>query len=104
MSIFRSNKKKVDKGFKKMDKIVTGLVLWSIVASVYGIKKNENHKNDVTKKDTFSVFHKKKPSWTMSVKDIIKWLIFWVEENKKPGFFKSVFSFIIHITSKSWKK
>lgn len=102
MSIFRNNKKNVDKGFNKMDKIVTWLVLWSIVASVYGIKKHESNKRDSVKTNLPN-----DTKWKMSSKDIIKWIIFWVDNTKtikKPGFFKSIFLFISHIIKESWKK
>lgn len=101
MSIFRSNKKKVDKGFKKMDKIVTWLFLWSVIASVYGIKKHENEK-----KNEFFKIHSK-PTKKLTAKEIIKWIIFWADhitDEKKPGFVKSVYLFLLHMLKSWWKK
>lgn len=101
MSIFRSNKKKVDKWFRKMDKIVTWLFLWSIIASVYGIKKHENEK----KNEFFRT--NQKPSRKMTAKEIIKWILFWAEhitDEKKPWFVKSMYLFISHILKNGWKK
>ncbi len=89
MSIFHRNKKKVDKSIKKMDAIITGLVLWWIVASVYGIKKHENDK-----KPTAEQKEDKQKWWHMDFKSIVKALIFWFEEDRKKTFverIKSIF-------------
>ncbi len=32
------------RGLKKMDAVITGMILGGIVASIYGIKKNEEHR------------------------------------------------------------
>ena len=38
------------RGLKKMDALVTGLILGGIVASIYGIKKNETSKEALKQK------------------------------------------------------
>lgn len=107
MSLFRKNKKQVDKGIKKMDKIVTWLVLWSIIASVYGIKKYEQNKKENESNKTISNISSVKQEWKMSSKDIIKWIIFWVKEDKKvkkPSAIKTVLFFFLKLIMKLWKK
>lgn len=36
------------KSVKKMDTVVTGMILWGIVASIYGVKKMKEKKDDPT--------------------------------------------------------
>ncbi|MDD2487309.1 MAG: hypothetical protein PHS92_02995 [Candidatus Gracilibacteria bacterium] len=63
MSFFNKDKKEgkhVTKGIKKVDTIITGLVLGGILASVYGIKKYEDSKKDskpeqIEKKDSKTI-------------------------------------------------
>jgi hypothetical protein len=41
-----NNRKSFPKrGLKKMDAVITGIILGGIVASIYGIKKNEEHRS-----------------------------------------------------------
>lgn len=62
------------KGVRKMDTVVTGLILWGIVTSIYGVKKlREKHQEEEEKKDSLSSPkedkaeslppQKKKPFW-----------------------------------------
>lgn len=59
-------KKDKDKPIKKMDKVVTGVILWSVIASVFWLKKyhdsKKNKSNDIDSvKKTFwyDLFFKK---------------------------------------------
>ncbi len=42
-----------EKGIKTMDTVVTGVILWGIIASIYGVKKlrehNKSHDDDHSK-------------------------------------------------------
>ncbi len=40
-----------NKGLKKIDKVVTGLILGGIIASIYGIKKRNDKQEDYTHLD-----------------------------------------------------
>ncbi len=39
--VFRKSREKVDKSVGKMDKIVTGIILWAAVASIFGLWKTK---------------------------------------------------------------
>lgn len=72
------------KGLKKMDALVTGIILWGIVASIYGIKKNEIAKEALKQKIlTESDKH--------SLGSIIRMLVFGTNDAEptveKPGIF-----------------
>lgn len=66
-------------GIKKMDAVITGLILGGIVASIYGIKKTEEYKEG--KAENFVKTDK------LSVYSILKMLVFGVEVEKtqKPA-------------------
>lgn len=82
-----------------MDTIITWLVLWWIVASVYWIKHEYDKKEkDKEKLDSLSEIKEK---WTMDFKSIVKALIFWFEkqEKEKKSIFKKLLSLLFW-----WKK
>lgn len=96
--MFRENKKKVEKNIKKVDAVVTWLILWWIIASVYWIKKyEEKHKND----------NKVAENKNSNSRSILKQLIFGVEDsskNKKPWIIKIFIYWIFHLIKKLiWK-
>lgn len=101
MSFFRKDKK-IDKSIKKVDALISWLVLSWIIASVYWIKKHEDQK-----KDFENIVEKDKK---MSLKTILKWLIFGfkiekkeIPVKKKPIFIK-IINFIFNLFSRLWKK
>lgn len=108
MALFHKDKK-VGKGLRKMDAVITWLVLWWIVASVYGIKKHEEGKK--TEEVEIS-------KWTMSTKSILKWLVMWFKDEKlpqsgknpaqsiekKPGIIKIVLIWMWRLIKWLWKK
>jgi hypothetical protein len=73
------------KGLKKMDALVTGMILGGIVASIYGIKKNETAK-EVFKQKILTESDKH------SLGSIIRMLVFGTDTAEKssvekPGIF-----------------
>jgi len=66
-------------GIKKMDAVITGLILGGIVASIYGIKKTEEYQD--RKSESFTKTNK------FSLYSILKMLVFGVEVEKtqKPA-------------------
>jgi len=61
------------KGFRTVDKIVTSLILWGVVASVYGVRKyQEKHKDEVQKAPSV-----KKKGLFMRIVSIIFWVNKW---------------------------
>lgn len=64
------------KGIKKMDAVVTGAILWGIVASLYGVKKLQHISDE---KDTHP------PAATPPDPDPLP------PPEKKPGFFSRLF-------------
>ena len=74
-----------------MDALVTGLLLWWVVASIYGIKKATEHK---TEEGENLVLDPKREASKQRAKKILKMLIFGCEEevqDKKKGFFQKLF-------------
>ncbi len=74
-----------------MDALVTGLLLWWVVASIYGIKKATEHK---TEEAGNVVPDPKREASKQHAKKILKMLIFGCEEevqDKKKGFFQKLF-------------
>ena len=59
------------RGIKKMDAIVTGALLWGVVASLYGVKKLQGNTSEA---------HSEKTPAPSEEKEI-----------KKPGFFRRIF-------------
>ncbi|EKE28979.1 MAG: hypothetical protein ACD_2C00258G0019 [uncultured bacterium (gcode 4)] len=97
MSFFKKNDKKVKHGIKRVDAIVTWLVLGWIVASVYGIKKYEEKHHEEIKSDD-----KATPK-----KSILKSLIFWIKDEywpKKPSLWRRVLAFPFIVIKRLWKK
>ena len=80
-----SDKALTKRGIKKMDALVTGLILGGIVASIYGIKKAdkavEHAKEDILKE-----------SDKHSIGSVLRMLVFGVEKQEKPGIIKRIFS------------
>jgi len=84
--MFSKNDKIHKRSLKKMDAIVTGILLWWVVASIYGIKKTQKHM-DETKNQEWNIKENK-------IGKIIKMLIFGVDApivEKKKGFFARLF-------------
>lgn len=51
------------KSVKKMDKVVTGMILWGIIASIYGVKKlREKNDDDDNHRVTENLIEKKEES------------------------------------------
>ncbi|EKE28501.1 MAG: hypothetical protein ACD_3C00051G0004 [uncultured bacterium (gcode 4)] len=99
MSLFRKNDKNVKHGIKKVDAIVTGLVLGWIIASVYWIKKYEQEKHSEVQSD--------EETQKIAKKSIFKSLFFWTkdrEEPKKPSLWRRVLAFPFIVTKRLWKK
>ncbi len=42
--IFRKSKSEVQKGVKKVDSLVTGLIVWGAVASIFGLSRTKKWK------------------------------------------------------------
>lgn len=61
-------------GIKKMDAVITGLILGGIVASIYGLKKTEEHRAHEMEKDP--------KTDKLSLFSILKMLAFGVEVEK----------------------
>ena len=85
--MFNKNDKIHKRSIKKIDAVVTGMLLGGIVASIYGIKKKVEHREEKQKHMN---------DWAKTwVKNILKMLIFWVKKTttpeKKPGFFSRFF-------------
>ena len=84
--MFSKNDKIHKRSLKKMDAIVTGILLWWVVASIYGIKKTQKHMDET-----------KNPEWNIKenkICKIIKLLIFGVDApivEKKKAFFARLF-------------
>lgn len=55
--IFRKSKKEVNKWVKKMDSIVTGIIIWGAAASIFGLSRTKKGKK-ITEK-LFSFWEKK---------------------------------------------
>lgn len=92
---FRKDKKHT---IKKIDAIITGIVVGWVVASVYWIKKYDQSKNEkITKEEHIE---NKSENKKMSKSEIIKALIFGnkKEITQKPKFFTRIFRKIL------WKK
>lgn len=88
MWIFKKDKD-IKHWIKKIDAVVTWLILWGVVASVYGIKKYEDkkHQSELVKEDVTNDWNR------MSKSSIIKALLFWFEkEKKKKSFLKKIIS------------
>lgn len=84
--VFDKNEKIHKRSIKKIDAIVTGMLLGWVVASIYGIKKTYKHA-DETKNQEWGVKEKK-------IGKIIKMLIFGFNTpivEKKKGFFSRLF-------------
>ncbi|OIP53897.1 hypothetical protein AUK10_01880 [Candidatus Gracilibacteria bacterium CG2_30_37_12] len=84
--MFSKNDKIHKRSLKKMDAIVTGILLGGVVASIYGIKKTQKHM-DETKNQEGNIKENK-------IGKIIKMLIFGVDApivEKKKGFFARLF-------------
>ena len=89
MSIFRNNRKKVDKWLKKIDAVITWLVLWWIVASVYWIKKEHDK---LEKEQEEKLKNEELQKGMMDLRSILKALVFWFKEEKpKKTFFQKLF-------------
>lgn len=71
-----------------MDALVTGLLLWWVVASIYGIKKATQHK---TEEEVGVVVNPKHEASKQQAKKILKMLIFGCEHEEKKGFFQKLF-------------
>lgn len=102
MSIFKRNQKKVWRSIKKMDAIITWLVLWWIVASVYWIKKHEYDKEKAAGEHKEDEKIEKTKKGHMDMKSIIKALVFGFEEKeeiKSKSFLSRLFSLFWR-----WKK
>ncbi|MDD2565707.1 MAG: hypothetical protein PHZ26_01890 [Candidatus Gracilibacteria bacterium] len=100
MALFHRDKK-VGKGLRKMDAVITGLVLGGIVASVYGIKKHEEGKKQEDEKIS---------EGKMSTKSMLKGLVMGFKEEeikpveKKPGIVKIVLSGVWNLIKGLGKK
>lgn len=73
------------RGIKKMDALVTGLILGGIVASIYGIKKAD----EVAEKTKENILRETDKH---TVGSVIRMLVFGVEKPKKEGIMKRIFS------------
>lgn len=84
--MFNKNDKLHKRGIRKIDAVVTGMLLGGIVASIYGIKKSTEH---------FEEKHTEEQEVPRSrLRQIMKMLVFWVQEpeiEKKKGFFSRLF-------------
>lgn len=81
-----TNEKIHKRSIKKIDAVVTGMLLGWIVASIYGIKKTNDHLSEKEKE--------KQEISKSRTKNILKMLIFGCEEpvvEKKKGFFSRLF-------------
>jgi len=77
------NRKSLPKrGIKKMDAVVTGLILGGIVASIYGIKKTEENRKEKPAQGLTQSFHSDDEK--LSVGSILKMLVLGVEAVEKP--------------------
>jgi len=47
--IFRKSKKEVEKSMKRMDSLVTGLIVWGAVASIFGLSRTKKWKKITSK-------------------------------------------------------
>lgn len=84
--MFNKDEKIHKQSLKKIDAIVTGILLWWVVASIYGIKKTQKHM-DETKNPKGNTKENK-------IGKILKMLIFGVDApiiEKKKGFFARLF-------------
>ncbi len=90
--MFNKNDKIHKRGIKKIDAIVTGMLLGGIVASIYGIKKTTKHFEEKHKSEEK---HKEEQEQHKSrFRQIMKMLVFWVQEptiEKKKGLFSRLF-------------
>ncbi len=80
-----SNKALTKRGIKKMDALVTGLILGGIVASIYGIKKSDQAVEQAKEKIL-------QESDKHSIGSVLRMLVFGVEKPKKEGIIKRIFS------------
>lgn len=70
-----------------MDALVTGLLLWWVVASIYGIKKSHQHDAEKWMEEV----DPKQEASKQQAKKILKMLIFGCEHEEKKGFFQKLF-------------
>jgi len=70
-----------------MDALVTGLLLWWVVASIYGIKKATEHKVE----EEVTIVNPKQEASKQQAKKILKMLIFGCEHEEKKGFLQKIF-------------
>ncbi|MFZ4461065.1 MAG: hypothetical protein ACOYN2_00515 [Patescibacteria group bacterium] len=73
------------RGIKKMDALVTGLILGGIVASIYGIKRADDQA-EKTKENILRETDKH------TIGSVVRMLVFGVEKPKKEGIIKRIFS------------
>ncbi len=79
-------KKIAHRSIRKVDAVITGMILGGIVASIYGISK-EGEKHDPSKIDIAKIREGKVP-----LSEILKMLVFGVPK-EKPSFFSKIASF-----------
>lgn len=79
---FENRKSLPKRGIKKMDAVVTGLILGGIVASIYGIKKTEEYRKDKAVQEHAPEVHSEDAK--LSVGSILKMLVLGVEAVEKP--------------------
>lgn len=86
--MFNKDEKIHKQSIKKIDALVTWLLLWGVVASIYGIKKTNKYLDKQQKQEGGTK--------NGSIKKILKMLIFWYPEplpvvEKKKSFFERLF-------------
>lgn len=84
--MFNKDEKIHKQSLKKIDAIVTGILLWWVVASIYGIKKTQKHMDEAKNQEWNTKENK--------IGKILKMLIFGVDApiiEKKKGFFARLF-------------
>lgn len=99
--MFSKKKKDVTKWIKKVDAVITWLILGGILASVYWVKKYEQHHNkDNQEKLEFNPPKAEKPN---SKPSFFKQIFFWDEkQEQKDSLLKTVFKIILK--NFLWKK
>lgn len=89
--MFTKKDKLHKQGIKKMDALVTGLLLWWVVASIYGIKKATQYKAI----EEGQIIDPRQEESKRRAKKILKMLIFGCEsaevQEEKKGFFRKLF-------------
>lgn len=70
-------RKRAKKNIKNMDKIVTGVIIWSAVASIFGISKTKKWQEVIEKTA------KKSRSWKALVWKILVWILRIFSKNNK---------------------